>query len=199
MVVGLTGGIATGKSTVARLFVGCGARLVDADVLAREAIAPGRSAYDAIIAVFGRGIRGADGTIDRDRLGKLVFGEPTQLARLNAIVHPHVVHEQERLCREIAKKEPAAIVIYDAALLIETGAHKRTDRVVVVTADEHTQLERLMSRNGLSENEANQRIHAQMPLTEKVKLANYVIDGTLPLDQLNLEVKRIYEELRKMA
>lgn len=199
MVVGLTGGIATGKSTVARLFVGCGARLVDADVLAREAIAPGRSAYDAIIAIFGRGIRGADGTVDRERLGKLVFGDPAQLARLNAIVHPHVVHEQERLCREIAKKDPEAIVIYDAALLIETGAHTRKNRVIVVTADEHTQLQRLMTRNGLSESEASQRIHAQMPLADKVKLADYVIDGTLPLDQLKLEVKRIYEELRKPA
>jgi dephospho-CoA kinase len=135
MIVGLTGGIATGKSTVARLFVECGARLVDADVLAREAVVPGRPAYEEIVAAFGQDVRRADGTLDRERLGRLVFGNPAQLAQLNAIVHPHVVLEQERRCREIESHDPHAVIIYDAALLIETGAHTRTDRVIVVTAD----------------------------------------------------------------
>lgn len=199
MIVGLTGGIATGKSTVARLFVECGARLVDADVLAREAVVPGRPVYEDIVAAFGDDMRQAEGTLDRERLGRLVFGNPAQLARLNAIVHPHVVREQERRCREITRADPHAVIIYDAALLIETGAHTRTDRVVVVTADEETQLKRLRARNGLSEDEARKRIQAQMPLAEKVKVAHYVLDGTLPLDQLKLEVKRIFEELRVMA
>ena len=199
MVMGLTGGIATGKSTVARLFVECGAHHVDADILAREAVVPGRPAYDQIVAAFGHDMRRAEGTLDRDRLGKLVFGDPAKLARLNAIVHPHVIHEQERLCRIIARKDPKAIIVYDAALLIETGAHRRTSKVVVVTADEETQLHRLKARNGLSEDEARKRIHAQMPLAEKVKVADYVIDGTLPPDQLRQEVKRIYEEVRALA
>jgi dephospho-CoA kinase len=199
MVVGLTGGIATGKSTVARLFVECGARLVDADVLAREAVVPGRPVYEEIVATFGDDMRQAEGTLDRERLGRLVFGNPAQLARLNAIVHPHVVREQERLCRDIARKDPHAVIVYDAALLIETGAHTRTDRVIVVTADEETQLRRLKSRNGLSEDEARKRIQAQMPLAEKVRVAHYVLDGTLPMEQLRKEVQRIYEELKRLA
>lgn len=199
MVVGLTGGIATGKSTVARLFVECGAHLVDADILAREAVVPGRPAYDQIVAAFGHDMRRAEGTLDRERLGKVVFEDPTKLALLNAIVHPHVVHEQERLCRIIARKDPKAIIVYDAALLIETGAHRHTSKIIVVTADEETQLQRLRSRNGLSEDEARKRIHAQMPLADKVKLAHYVLDGTLPIDQLRQDVKRIYEEVRALA
>jgi dephospho-CoA kinase len=199
VLVGLTGGIATGKSTVSRLFVECGARLIDADVLAREVVTPRQPALQKIAAAFGREVLRQDGTLDRDRLAKVVFGDPKQLEKLNAIVHPYVAVAQERRSREIAGKDPHAVVVYDAALLIEAGAHKRMDKIIVVTADEQTQLARLKARDHLSMEEAKKRIAAQMPLAEKVKAADYVIDGTLPLEQLRKEVRRIHDELKRQA
>lgn len=197
--VGLTGGIATGKSTVSRLFVECGARLIDADVLAREAVAPGQPALRKIAEIFGREMLRPDGTLDRDRLGKAVFGEPAQLEKLNAIVHPYMAVAQEQRSREIAGQDPHAIIVYDAALLIEAGAHKRMDKIIVVTADEPTQLRRLMDRNKLPEDEARRRIRSQMPLAEKAAVADYVLDGMLPLERLRAEVRRIYDDLKRLA
>ena len=197
--VGLTGGIATGKSTVSRLFVECGARLIDADVLARETVAPGQPALRKIADTFGREMLHPDGALDRDRLGKAVFGNPAQLEKLNAIVHPPVAIAQERQSREIAGQDPHAVIIYDAALLIEAGAHKRMDTIIVVTADAPTQLRRLMDRNKLTEENARRRIRSQMPLADKVALANHVIDGTLPVEQLRKEVRTLYEELKRLA
>ena len=197
--VGLTGGIATGKSTVSRLFVECGARLIDADVLARKAVEPGRPACREIAAAFGNEMLRADGSVDRELLGAVVFGDPAKRARLEAIIHPYVFAEEARLFREITAEDPRAVVLFDAALLIETGAHKRKDRVIVVTAGERTQLRRLMERNRLTEEEARRRIRSQMPLAEKATVADYVIDGTLPVEQLRAEVRRIYEELKRLA
>ena len=137
--VGLTGGIATGKSTVSRLFVECGAHLIDADVLAREVVTPRQPALRKIAETFGREMLRPDGALDRDRLGKVVFGDPKQLEKLNAIVHPYVAVAQEQRSREIAGKDPHAVIVYDAALLIEAGAHKRMDKIIVVAADEQTQ------------------------------------------------------------
>ena len=197
--VGLTGGIATGKSTVSRLFVECGAHLIDADVLAREVVTPRQPALRKITETFGREMLRPDGALDRDRLGKVVFGDPKQLEKLNAIVHPYVAVAQEQRSREIAGKDPHAVIVYDAALLIEAGAHTRMDKIIVVTADEQTQLARLKARDHLSTEKATRRIAAQMPLAEKVKAADYVIDGTLPLEQLRKEVQRIYDELKRQA
>ena len=197
--VGLTGGIATGKSTVSQLFVECGARLIDADVLAREAVAPGTPACREIAAAFGEDMLRADGSVDRERLGAAVFADPAKRARLEAIIHPHVFAEEERLFRTIAAEDPHAVVLFDAALLIETGAHTRKDRMIVVTADEPTQLRRLMDRNKLTEEDARRRIRSQMPLAEKVAVADNVIDGTLPLEQLRTEVRRIYKELARQS
>lgn len=197
--VGLTGGIATGKSTVSRLFVECGACLIDADVLAREAVAPGKPACREIATAFGRDMLRADGSVDRERLGAAVFADHAKRARLEAIIHPQVFAEEDRLFREATAADPHAVVLFDAALLIETGAHKRKDRVIVVTADEQTQLRRLMERNKLPEEEVRKRIRSQMPLADKVKLADYVIDGTLPMEQLRAEVRRIYGELKRQA
>jgi len=197
--VGLTGGIATGKSTVSRLFVEYGAHLVDADVLAREVVGPGKPVLQEIVKVFGKDMLRPDGTLDRDRLGHAVFGDAKQLARLNAIVHPYVAVAQEQRSREITGKDPHAVIIYDAALLIEAKAHTRMDRIIVVTADEQTQVDRLKARNHLSTEEAHKRIAAQMPLFEKVKMADYVIDGTLTPEELRKEVQRVYDELKHHA
>jgi dephospho-CoA kinase len=179
--------------------VQCGAYLIDADVLARDAVVPGSPGLRAIAATFGPGMLCADGTLNRQRLAQVVFNDPTQRARLEAIVHPYVFMEEERRCQEIVAKDPHAVVLFDAALLIETGAYKSKDRVIVVTADEPTQLGRVMSRNNLTEAQAQERIGAQMPLSEKIKVAHYVIDGTLPVEQLAEEATRIYRLLKQLA
>lgn len=197
--VGLTGGIASGKSTVSRLLAECGAYVIDADVLAREAVVPGQPALREIAGTFGPGMLSSDGTLNRERLATIIFNDPAQRQRLEAIIHPYVFSEEERRFREIAAGDPHAVVIFDAALLIETGAYKQKDRVIVVTADEQAQVARLQARDRLSEAEARRRIAAQMPLTEKVKVAHYVIDGTLRMEQLRKEVSRIYQELKQLA
>lgn len=199
IVVGLTGGLATGKSSVARLFQDCGAIVIDADELAREAVQTGRPAWRDIVHVFGKNVLQADRTLDRRRLGEIVFRDRGKLKKLGAIVHPRVAREQNRLTREIARKEPDAVIIYDAPVLIEAGAHKRMDKIIVVAADQQTQIKRLHNRSHLTRTEALRRIRLQMPLAQKVKMADYVIDGTLSFEQTKNEVQRIYAELEQLA
>jgi dephospho-CoA kinase len=181
------------------MFEQCGAHLIDADVLAREAVAPGRPALREIVAAFGPGMLCADGTLNRERLAAIVFTDADQRRRLEAIVHPYVFAEEERRCKEIVLKDPHAVMLFDAALLIETGAYKNKDRVIVVAADEPTQVARLMERDHLTEAQARARIATQMPLSEKIKVAHYVIDGSLQMEKVRNEVLRIYQELKNLA
>jgi dephospho-CoA kinase len=199
ILVGLTGGVACGKSCVARLFQDCGATLIDADVLARLVVERGKPALKDIARVFGKKMLQPDGTLNRPALAKIVFGSPAKLKKLNAIVHPRVAREQTKLTRSIEAQEPQTVVIYDAPVLIEAGAHKRMDKIIVVSADEKTQVKRLHNRNHLSRAEALRRIKIQMPLAKKITLADYVIDGTLSYEQTKHEVERIFEELKKLA
>jgi len=199
ILVGLTGGVACGKSSVARLFQDCGAILIDADSLARAVVEPGKPAFKAIVKSFGRKILAPDGTLNRAALGKIVFASPAKLKKLGAIVHPRVAREQAKMTRAIAEQEPQAVVIYDAPVLIEAGAHKRMDKILVVKADEQTQIKRLHNRNHLSKTEALRRIKIQMSLEKKIKLADYVIDGTLSYEQTKHEVQRLYAELKQLA
>jgi dephospho-CoA kinase len=199
IVVGLTGGLASGKSTVARLFRDCGAILIDADALARRVVEPGKPAWREIVRTYGRQVLCPDRTLDRAALAKIVFRDRVQLRRLNAIVHPRVAREQAKLTREIAKKQPRAVVIYDVPLLFEAGVHKGMDRTIVVAADRRTQIARLQTRNGLTRAEALRRIRSQMPLAKKINLADYVLDGTLPPSELRREVKHVYGHLCEPA
>ncbi|TAJ22762.1 MAG: dephospho-CoA kinase [Nitrospirae bacterium] len=199
ILVGLTGGLATGKSTVARLFQDCGARVIHADDLARQAVQPGKPAWKDIVRTFGTGVIHADRSLNRDALAKIVFRNPTKLRRLNAIVHPRVAREQARLTKTIAAKHPQAVVVYDVPLLFEAGVDKRVDKILVVTADRQTQIQRLIARNGLTRTEALRRIRAQMPLSRKIPLADVVLDGTLPLAQLRREIGRMYRAWRRSA
>jgi len=199
ILVGLTGGLATGKSAVARLFQDCGAVVLDADVLARQLVEPGKPAWRDIVRAFGRQVLSPDRSLYRHALAKIVFRNRAKLKKLNAIVHPRVAREQTRLTREIARKDPDAVILYDAPVLIEAGAHKRMDKIVVVSADQETQIKRLRNRNHLSRTEALRRIQSQLPLAQKVKLADYVIDGTLSFEQTKNEVQRIYDELQQRA
>jgi len=199
ILVGLTGGVACGKSSVARLFQDCGAILIDADVLARALVEPGKPAFKAIVKAFGNKVLAADGTLNRAALATLVFRSPAKLKTLNAIVHPRVAREQAKLVRAIQAQEPEAVIIYDAPVLFEAGAHRRMDKIIVVSADEQTQITRLRNRNHLSKAEALRRIRSQMPLERKIKLADYVIDGTLSYEQTKHEVERIFAELKQLA
>lgn len=193
MVVGLTGGLASGKSTVARLFQECGAIVLDADGLAREVVQPGTPAWRDIVRAFGRQVLRPDRALDREALARIVFRNPAKRRTLNAIIHPRVAREQARLTREIAKKDPKAVIMYDVPLLFEAGVDKRVDKIVVVTASQKAQIERLRQRNGLTRAEALRRIRAQMPLAQKAKLADYVLDGTRPRTQLRRQVAALLD------
>lgn len=199
IVVGLTGGLATGKSAVARLFQDCSAVLIDADILARAVVEPGKPALRDIVRSFGKQVLLPDQSLDRHKLARIVFRSKAKLKKLGAIVHPRVAREQARLTREIARKDPGAVIIYDAPVLIEAGAHKRMDKLIVVSADRETQIKRLRNRNHLTRVEAIRRIQSQMPLANKIKLADYVIDGTLSFEQTKHEVERIYTELQRLV
>jgi len=194
-VVGLTGGIASGKSTVSRMFQRLGARVVDADLISRRIVEPGRPAYRDIVRCFGRQVLAPDGTLDRKRLGAQVFADPKRLATLERITHPRIAREARR---EIAghRRAGAALVVYDAALLVEKGWHRGLDGLVVVSVPEKVQLQRLMDRDGLSEAAARQRVRAQLPLSAKLRVADHVIDNSGSLKQTEAQVRRLWRSLR---
>ncbi len=179
ILIGLTGGVATGKSTVAQMFKQCGAVVIDADALAREVVQPDKPAWRDVVRTFSKKVLNPDRTINRQALGSIVFRYPAKRRRLERIIHPRVAREQQRLTREAARKDPTAVVLYDVPLLFEAGIDKRVQKIIVVTADQQTQIARLKKRNGLSRAEALRRIRSQMPLAKKAKRADLVIDGTV--------------------
>ena len=199
ILVGLTGGLASGKTTVAGLFQECGAFVIQADQLARIVVAPGRTAWKEIVNTFGPQVLQPDRTLDRVALADLVFQHPGKLAALNRIVHPRVAREQVRRTNAIARRHPHAVIIYDAALLIEARAHERMDRVIVVTASQPIQLQRARQRDGLTKKEALGRIRGQLPLRTKRRFADYVLNGTLPVTRLRPQVQQLYREFLQEA
>lgn len=196
LLVGLTGGIATGKSTVAKMFKRCGAVVIDADELAREVVQPGKPAWHEIVHTFGKTILNLDRTIDRHALGALAFASRAKLRRLERIIHPRVAREQGRLTRAAARRDPQAVVIYDVPLLFEAGIDKRVNKTIVVTADRETQIARLKKRNGLTRAEAVRRMKRQMPLSRKIRLADHVIQGTLKPASLRQAVRTLMRAFR---
>jgi dephospho-CoA kinase len=199
ILVGLTGGVATGKSTVAKMFNRCGAILIDADELARELVEPEKPAWHAIVKLFGKTVLNQDRSLNRQALGSIVFHNLKKRRQLERIVHPRVAREQQRLVRRIAKRKPHAVVIYEVPLLFEAGVDKRVDKIIVVTADCNTQIARLKKRNGLSRTEALRRIRSQMPLAKKTQQADHVLNGTLPRPSLRKQVGQLFKSLRLLA
>ena len=199
LLVGITGGLASGKTTVAGLFQECGAFVIQADQLARNVVAPGKTAWKDIVKTFGAHVLQADRTLDREALAQLVFRNHRKLSILNRIVHPRVAREQVRQTNAIARRHPNAVIVYDAALLIEAQAHERMDRVIVVSANQPVQLQRARLRDGLTRKEALGRIRGQLPLRTKRRFADYVLDGTLPVTRLRSQVRRLYQELLQEA
>jgi dephospho-CoA kinase len=193
--VGLTGGISCGKSTVLRLFATLDCFTIDADAIYHRLIERGGLIYNKLVAHFGERIVDGRQRIDRVALGEIVFGDPDALATLNAISHPIVVDEQEKLKAEIRAKHGGGIIITDAALMIEAGTYKRYDKIVVVTCDSELQLARLMRRGAIGEVVAGKRIEAQMPVAEKLRYADYVIHNNDSIEALKREVEDIYNYL----
>jgi dephospho-CoA kinase len=198
ILIGLTGSVATGKSTVAKMFKKCGAIVIDADELAREVVQPGKPAWREIVRTFGRRILNLDRTIDRHALGAIVFHDKKKLRHLERIIHPRVAREQIRLTKQAAKNDPKAVVIYDVPLLFEAGIDKRVDKTVVVAATRKTQIMRLKNRNGLTRAEALRRIRSQMPLAMKRLRADYILDGTKNRESLSRDISRLFEDLRSL-
>ena len=195
LLVGLTGSIGTGKSTVSRMFAHLGARVLDADVLAREVVMPGQPAYLKIVEEFGPQVVQEDGALDRKALGLIVFADPARRKRLEEITHPAIGLRQQRILSVLDEEAFEGIVIWDVALLFETGGVARMDRVVVVATDPDTELARLMARDGLTEDAARGRIASQMPVAEKAKRAHYMIDNSGSRADTEQQVKAVYEAL----
>lgn len=195
LLVGLTGGIATGKSTVAAMFRALGCPLIDADVLAREVVEPGEPALDEIVREFGAGVLGADGRLDRKAVAVVVFADADRRRRLEAITHPRIRERLAGRLTALTRSGFDGVVIFDAAVIVESGGYRQMDRLVVVVADEATQLARLRARDGLTEQEALQRIRSQMPLAEKVKLADHVIDNSGDRAATEAQVRRVHAAL----
>jgi dephospho-CoA kinase len=203
--VGLTGGIAAGKSVVGEMFVALGAYLVQADSIAHQLMQPGEAVYDEVVLRFGREILAADRTVNRARLAEAAFGSvsesrPSRIEELNRIVHPAVIRRQEEWMEKVGKRDPEAIAIVEAALMLEAGVAKRFDRIVVVTCRPEQRVERWGARLGVDEEtarrEVTRRMAAQLPDAEKIKAADYVIDNSGSLDSTRDQVRAVYESLR---
>jgi dephospho-CoA kinase len=199
IVVGLTGGVATGKSTVAKIFKRCGAVVIDADELARDVVKPGKPAWRQIVRTFGRSVLTPDRTINRHALGAIVFRHPAKRRLLEQIIHPRVAREQARRTTQAARQDPHAVVIYDVPLLFEAGIDKRVNRTIVVTADRENQISRLKRRNGLTRAEAIRRIKSQMPLSMKARRADHILDGMSAPSALRTQIRHLYRTFQEQA
>jgi dephospho-CoA kinase len=196
IIVGLTGGVGTGKSTVTNFFRELGAYIIDWDELAREVTRPHLKAWKGIVAYFGKGILNDDLTINRRKLAEIVFSDKEKVTKLNQIVHPEVFKEDERITNRIKRLDPDALIIKDIPLLFEVTRPISVDRVVVVSASEQTQLRRL-EKKGMSRKDVENRIKFQLPLKEKIKSADFVINNDGPPEETKRQVEEIYSLLRK--
>jgi dephospho-CoA kinase len=193
--VGLTGNIASGKSHAASVFAEFGAHIIDADVISHELFRPATATYAKVVQAFGGRILAPDGAIDRRILGDIVFHKTEQRLLLNALVHPDVLAEAMRRTFELEKDGFDGIIIFDAALMVEAGFYRLQDRLIVVTCDAALQLARVMNRCGLNADEAQLRIRSQMPVAEKIKLADYTIDTSGTYASTRKQVEHIYRDL----
>jgi len=203
--LGLTGGIACGKSAVGEMFVKLGAHLIQSDAVAHALMDPGRAVYEEVVRRFGREILNPDESINRSRLAEVVFGKPggaaPRVQELNEIVHPAVIAHENEWMEEIGQRDPNAIAIVEAALILEAGAGSRFDRLIVVTCHPEQRIARLARRLGISEDaaraEVTRRMAAQMPDEEKIKAADFVIDNSGSLDATEQQVKGVFGALRQ--
>jgi dephospho-CoA kinase len=205
--VGLTGGIASGKSVVGEMFVALGAHLVQADRIAHSLMQPGEAVYNEVVRHFGRGILNPDGSVNRTKLAEAAFGpaddpgdRASRVEELNRIVHPAVIRSQDEWMEAVGRKDPRAVAIVEAALILEAGAADRFDRLIVVTCDPEQRAERFAARQKVdletARREVARRMAAQLPDAEKIKKAQFVIDNSGPLGNTRQQVARVWEKLR---
>jgi dephospho-CoA kinase len=194
MILGLTGGIASGKSFVADCFVECGALLVSADDLAREVVNPGSPTLAKLVDAFGLNILTQCGSLDREAMAQRVFADPAARCKLESIVHPDIAHLAECRLADL-KKSPHDLIVYEAPLLFEAGAESRVDQILVVVVDSAVQMQRLLERDNITETEARQRIAAQWPQADKVQKADYVIDNSGSQQETRAMVASLYHYL----
>jgi len=197
LIVGLTGGIVGGKSTVASMFRDLGAKIIDADRLGHSVILPYKPAWKKIVKLFGEEILRNDLTIDREKLGKIVFADQAFLKKLNEMTHPEIIKlikKEINMARNKTHNQEKILVI-DAALIYEAKIDRLMDKIIVVYIDEDEQIKRLIKRNNLSKDEASQRVKSQIPMKEKIKMADYVIDNNDTLDKTKEQVETIWQSL----
>jgi dephospho-CoA kinase len=214
MKVGLTGAIASGKSVVGEMFVALGAHLIQADRIAHSLMQPGEAVYNEVVRHFGQDILNPDDSINRSRLSELAFGtspgsaspastKPARVEELNRIVHPAVLRSQEEWMDEIGRHDPHAVAIVEAALILEAGAAKQFDRLILVKCTEAQRIARFAARQELdlesARKEVTRRMAAQLPEEEKIKAATYVIDNSATLDQTRAQVREVWEKLHAEA
>ncbi len=199
LIVGLTGGVASGKTTVSRVLKEEGAYIIDADQMARELVRPHTPAWRKLVRAFGKDILREDGSLHRKKLADKVFTNLRQRKLLNQILHPRIRKEMERRAKEIGQKDPEAVVVIDAPLLVELGDHRKMDKLIVVISTQTQQIERLKERDGISSEEALRIFSSQMPVEDKVKLADFVIRNEGSLQETKKKTREVYKELKKVV
>jgi dephospho-CoA kinase len=199
LIVGLTGGIASGKTTVSKILKEQGAYLIEADQIARELVHPHTPVWKELVRRFGKEILTEDGSIHRKRLAGRIFSDPAQRRLLNRILHPRIYEEMRRRTEEILKKDPDAIVVIDVPLLVETGGYGAMDRVIVVTSTETQQVERLREREGTPPEEAKKILSSQVSTEDRLKVADFVIHNEGSLEETRRRTAEVFQELRKIA
>ena len=197
--VGLTGGLASGKSFVGHSLADLGCYLIEADQLGHEVMLPGAEAYDAVVREFGPGILDPGGQIDRRKLSALVWDHPQRLEKLNTFIHPAVRAREERRMAEIAQTDPHAIAVVAAAILVETGSYRNFDKLIVAACTPEQQMERALKRGSYSKEEILARLSRQLPIEDKVRLADYVIDTSGSKESTLEQVRSVYQSLRSLT
>jgi dephospho-CoA kinase len=196
LTIGLTGGIAAGKDSVAQILETQGAEIIDADKIARKLLEPGQAAFDKVVSTFGRDILDFEGSIDRKILADIVFKDETKREVLNSILHPAIIDEEWNKVLALKRRKPEAIAVINAALLIESGNYKDVDKLILVVANEALVIKRLMERDGLSREGALSRIASQMPEDEKRNYADYIIENNGSLEDLRGKVRQLFKALK---
>jgi dephospho-CoA kinase len=196
LIVGLTGGVASGKTTVSQVLKEEGAYIIDADQMARELVRPHTPAWKELVRAFGKGILRKDGSIHRKKLADIVFADLRQRKLLNQILHPRIRKEMDRRAKEIGRKDPEAVVVVDAPLLVELGEHRKMDKLIVVTSTQTQQIERLKKRDGINREEALKIFSSQMPVEDKVKLADFVIRNEGSFQETRKKTREVFQELK---
>ncbi len=199
LIVGLTGGVASGTSTVAKVWLEEGAYIIDADQIARDLVQPQSPTWQELVRIFGERILQTDGSLHRKALADIVFSDPEKRNRLNQLLHPRIKEETRQRLESIGRNDPEAIVVIDAALLVETGAYREVDHLVVVHATQAEQIERLRKREGVELEEALRIVSAQMPLEEKLKVADSVIRTEGSLEDTRQKARKAFRELKRLA